>query len=153
MSAITLHDYDERREFARWSLAGAIVLAVHFGLAASYLMLRNTAPDGMPLAPAVIIDLAPLPVAPASDLDIAVGPQMQESLVPPEPKPQEQLEKLEPPPPAENPIVATPEPTSKVEPKPELKPKAPRTTAAPRSPIHTGTVAAAPAPGSSMSSF
>ena len=153
MTAITLYDYDEQREFARWSLAGAIVLALHAGLAASYLMLRNAVPDGMPLAPAVIIDLAPLPVAPASDLDIAVGPQMQESLVSPEPRRQDLPDKLEPPPPVENPIVATPEPTPKVEPKPEPKPKALRTTAAPRSPDHTGNVAAAPAPGSSASSF
>lgn len=148
MTAIALHDGDDRHEFARWSLAGVIVLAAHLGLAASYLMLRDAASDGMPQAPAVIIDFAPMPVAPASDLDIAVGPQMQESLVPPEPKLQEVPEKIEPPPPAENPIVATPEPTPKVEPKPEPKPKAPRTTAAPRSPIHTGTTAAAPAPGS-----
>ncbi len=151
--AIMLHGYDERREFARWSLAGAVVLAAHVGLAASYLILRNPDPNGMPLAPAVIMDLAPLPVAPASELDIAVGPQMQESLVPPEPKPQEQLEKLEPPPPVENPVVATPEPKPIVEPKPEPKPKAPRTTAAPRSPLHTGSVAAAPAPGANASAF
>jgi protein TonB len=152
MTAIALYDFDERREFARWSFAGAIVLAVYAGLAASYLLLRNPEPNGMLLAPPVIIDLAPLPVAPASDLDIAVGPQMQESLVPPEPKPQVQPEKLEPPPPVENPIVATPESTPKVEPKLEPKPKAPRTTAAPRSPDHTGNVAAAPAPGSSSAS-
>ena len=150
--AITLYEYDERREFARWSLAGAIVLAAHVAMGASYLMLRHADLSGMPLAPPVIMDLAPLPVAPASDLDIAVGPQMQESLVPPEPKPQEQPDKLEPPPPVENPVVATPEPKPKVEPKPEPKPKAPRTTAAPRSPLHTENIAAAPAPGSSSAS-
>ena len=151
--AIMLYDEDGRREFARWSLAGIIVLAAHVGLTASYLMLRYPEPNGMPLAPAVIMDLAPLPVAPASELDIAVGPQMQVSRVPPEPVLQEQVEKLEPPPPVENPVVATPEPKPIVEPKPEPKPKAPRTTAAPRSPVHTGSVAAAPAPGRNSTAF
>jgi len=145
--AMTLFDYDERGEFARWGLAGAIVVAGHFALVGSYLMLRNADPSGMPLAPAVIVDLAPLPVAPASELDIAVGPQMQEAQVAPQPEPQ-----LQPPPPMDQPVIAEPEPKPKVEPKPEKKPPAPRTTAAPRSPVHAGSVAAAPAPGSNTSS-
>ncbi len=149
--AITSFEYDERGEFVRWGLAGAIVLAAHVGLAASYLMLHDADSSGMPLAPAVIVDLAPLPVAPASEVDIAVGPQMQEALQQPEPVPQVEPQ-LQPPPPTENPVVAVPEPKPKVEPKPEKKPPAPRTTAAPRSPVHTANVAAAPAPGSSSSS-
>jgi periplasmic protein TonB len=148
--ATTPFEYDERGEVARWGLAAAIVLAVHFGFGASYLLLRNTDSSGMPAAPAVIIDLAPLPVAPASEVDIAPGPQMQESLVRPEPKPVEKVE--EQPPTTENPVVALQEPKSRVEPKPDEKPPAPRTTAAPRSPTHTANVAAAPAPGSSSAS-
>lgn len=150
--AITLFEYDGRGEFGRWGLAAAIVLAGHFALVASYLLLRNSDSNGMPQAPVVIMDFAPLAVAPASELDIAPGPQMQESLVPPEPKPAEKVE--EQPPPMENPIVAMPEAKPKIEPKPEKKPPAPRTTAAPRSPTHTASLPAAPAPGSnSASSF
>lgn len=145
--ASTLFECDERGEFTRWGLAATIVLAGHLGLGASYVLFHDDLSSGMPQAPAVIIDFAPLPVAPASELDIAPGPQMQESLVPPEPKPVEKVE--EEPPPMENPVVAMPEPKPKVEPKPEKKPPAPRTTAAPRSPTHTSSVAAAPAPGSS----
>ncbi len=148
--ATTPFEYEERGEVTRWSIAAAIVLAGHLGLGASYLLLCNTESSGMPAAPAVIIDLAPLPVAPASELDTAPGPQMQESLVRPEPKPVEKVE--EQPPPTENPVVALPEPKPRVETKPDEKPPAPRTTAAPRSPTHTANVAAAPAPGSSSAS-
>jgi protein TonB len=148
--AITLFEYDERREWARWSLAGAIVLAAHIAMGASYLMLRSPESSGMPLAPVVIMDLAPTPAAPASELDLAVGPQMQEQLQPREPTVVEP-EKIQPPPPIENPVVATPE-LRKVEPKPDKKPPAPRTTAAPRSPTHTASIPSAPAPGSNSAS-
>ena len=147
--AITLFEYDERAELARWSLAGAIMLAAHIAMGASYLMLRNSESSGMPQAPVVIMDFAPIPAAPASELDLAVGPQMQEQLQPPEPRPLEP-EKLETPP-IENPVVAMPE-TKKAEVKPEKKPPAPRTTAPPRSPTHTARIPAAPSPGSSNAS-
>jgi protein TonB len=146
--ASTLFEFDESREFARWSVAAAVVLAAHLGLAASYLLLRNVHPDGVLPAPVVIIDLAPVPVAPSSEHDIAVGPQMVEALAPPEPTPQVQPDQLTPPPSLENSVVATPEPTPRPQPKLESKPPAPRTSATPRSPIHTGNIAAAPAPGS-----
>jgi protein TonB len=146
--AIALFEFDERREFARWSVAAAVVIAAHLGLAASYLLLRDVQPDGMPPAPVVIIDLAPMPVAPSSEHDIAVGPQMVEALASPEPTPQVQPDQLKPPPPVQDSVVATPEPTPRSQPKLESKPPAPRTSAAPRSPIHTGNIAAAPAPGS-----
>ena len=68
--AIAPFEFDEQREFARWSVAAAVVLAAHLGIATSYLLLRNVQPDGMPAAPVVIVDLAPLPVAPSSDQDI-----------------------------------------------------------------------------------
>jgi periplasmic protein TonB len=148
--ATTPFEYEERGELTRWGIAAAIVLAGHLGLGATYLLLRNTDSSGMPAAPAVIIDLAPLPVAPASEFDIAPGPQMQESLVRPEPKPVEKVEVQ--PPPTENPIVALPDHKPRVETKPDEKPPAPRTTAAPRSSTHTANVAAAPAPGSSNAS-
>jgi len=135
-------EYDPREDFARWGVAASIVLAAHLGLAARYLWVRDTQPSGMPDVPVVMIDLAPVPVAPVSDVDIALGPQMKESLVPPDvPK----VEQEEPPPKVENPVVAMPEPP-KAEPKPEKKPPAPRTTAPPRNPTQTARVAAAPPP-------
>jgi protein TonB len=140
---IPLHESDARPDFVRWGLAGSIVLAAHIGIAASYLILRDPDVGGMPEAPIMIVELAPLPVAPASDVDIAVGPQMQEQLTPPEPAPQVEPEQ----PKIEKPVVAMPEPP-KVEPKAERKPPAPRTSAAPRTLNHTANVPAAPAPGS-----
>jgi protein TonB len=143
--AITLFEADARGQAMRWSVAAAIVLAAHAGLAAGYLLLRQAASDGAPQAPVMILALAPLPVAPQSDLDIAPGPQMQESLALPEPVPEVRRDD---PPAIETPVVAMRAQKPQVEPRPEKKPPAPRTTAAPRSPVHTGSIAAAPAPGS-----
>ena len=140
---ILFYEDDARQEFIRWSMAAALVTAAHFGLVASYLLMRDTGPGGAPDAPPVIVDLAALPVAPMSEVDVAVGPQMQESQTQPEPEKQIEPEQ----PKMDNPVVAMPEPP-KVVPKPDKKPPAPRTTAAPRSPLHTGSIAAAPAPGS-----
>ncbi len=149
--ALTLFEFDERGAFARWSVAAAVVLAAHLALAAGYL-LRSVQPDGMPPAPVAIIDLAPVPVAPWSEHDIAVGPQMREALAPREPTPQNQTVLERPLPTTENPVIATTEPPPREQPnpmsKPESRPPAPRTATAPRSPIHTGNIAAAPAPGS-----
>lgn len=146
--AIALLDYDERREFARWSIAAAAALAAHVGLVASYLLLHTPNSDGSPEAPLVIIDLAPLPVAPSSEQDIASGPQMQEAIQPPK---EEVKPEVEPPPKAETPVVAELE-QWKPEPKPETKPPAPRTTAAPRNLTNTALLPAAPAPGSATTS-
>jgi protein TonB len=138
----------------RWVAAAVAACAAHVMVAGGYLLLRHTATDGAPQAPLVIVDLAPSPVAPASDLDIAPGPQMQESQAQaepepdpaPDPKPQEQPAPPEPP--VHTATVATAEIKPQAQPKPE-KPPAPRTTAAPRSPVHSATAPAAPAPGSS----
>ena len=148
--ATTLLEYHERGEFARWGLAAAAVLAGHAALAGGYLLLRNADRNGMLSAPVVIVDLAPLPVAPASAIDIAAGPQMQEAQ--PEPFPQREPE-IKPPPQPENRAVAELEQKPKAEPKPAKKPPAPRTAAAPRSPVHTGAVAAAPATGGDSSNI
>ncbi len=169
--ALALLDHGDEPQFARYSLAAAIVLAGHVGLMASYLLLRQFEPAGAPAAPVVIVALAPLPVAPASPLDVALGPQMQEAQPPPEPvvetpPPEPLVMDLPPTPPAiEPPVVAAPEPPPperKGEPKPETKPiepppreikrveqqkPAPRTTAAPRSERDTAERPAAPSPG------
>jgi protein TonB len=126
-------------------MAAAIATAAHLAPAASYLLLRDAVPAGAPQAPLVIVELAPVPVAPASDLDLAVGPLMRESPTSAESKSPEQPQKVEPAPQA--PAVATVEPKPRVQAKPERAP-APRTAALPRSPVHTGSLPAAPAPGS-----
>ena len=141
--AIALMEHDRRGEFVRWGVAGAIVLAAHAGIMATYLALHSMQPQGAPEAPAVIIDLAPMPVAPASPMDIAPGPEMVQSQPPPdvlEPPPETLVETppletiveppppepiVEPPPPQpilEVPVVAMPEPPPPPPPPPEVKP-------------------------------
>lgn len=77
-------------ELKRWGLAAAIVCAAHFGLMAGYLRPPTLEPEGAASAPAVIVDLAPIPVAPTSLSDITPGPEMLEAL--PTPKPPAQSE-------------------------------------------------------------
>jgi len=143
MTAVALFERDEGRDLGRWLLAGAIVLSVHVGIAATYFLWFAHSPAGAPQAPAIIVDMSPMPAAPESQLDVAPGPEMVEAQPPPEPQ------VVEPPPPAIEPIVALPEPPKEPPPPPEVKeepvPKppevkrverkkpAPRTTAAPRS--------------------
>jgi protein TonB len=165
--ALILSDPNAGEEFRRWSLAAAIVCAAHFGLMAGYLLVPAAEPEGAAFSPAVIIELAPLPVAPASPDDLAPGPDMLEAQ--PTPKPPEQVEPevVEPMPKIEAPAEVTlplPEPKA-VEKKPEEKPDtqkaetkpvqentpAPRTTAAPRSEQHTAATPQAPSPGSAAS--
>lgn len=154
-------------ETARWALAAAIVLAAYLGLMATYLLLVPQAPRGAPETPAIIIDMAPMPVAPASPVDVSPGPEMMEAAPPPEPQlleppPPDPI--VEPPPPAPvEPLVALPEPPPprppevKEEPAPEKPPEpkktiskkpAPRTTAQPRSERDTADTPASPSAGS-----
>jgi periplasmic protein TonB len=142
--AIAVLSFDEPRDVARWLAAAAIVLALHASTLGSYLLFRIVHSEGSPAAPIMIVNLSPVPVAPSSEQDIAPGPQMQESLTQPEP---EKVVKEEPPP-KENPVVAELLQVPKPEVKPEIKPPAPRTTAAPRNVRHTAQAPAAPAPGS-----
>ena len=159
--ALILSRHDRREDFARWSLAAALVVAAHFGLVATYLLMPQAGPQGAPLAPAVIIDLAPAPVAPASEQDIAPGPEtpeVTESL--PEPVPQVEpkietpkvetqaevvLPEPEPKPLEVNPVEKPPEP-KKIERRPTS-----RASAAPRSQQRTAERPAAPSPGSEAS--
>lgn len=71
--ATTLPGHD-RADIRRWSLAAVVALAAHGALAGAYLLTAAPPPPGAPLAPAVIIELAPLPVAPVSRVDLAPGP-------------------------------------------------------------------------------
>ncbi len=89
--ALVLPNGDGGREFTRWSLAAAIVCAAHFGLVATYLLMPNPDADGAAESPAVIVELAPMPVAPSSPDDIAPESEVVEDAQP-TPKPPEQIE-------------------------------------------------------------
>lgn len=161
--AVALLDHEDSADLGRWALAGAVVLAAHAGLIATYLMFASRAPAGAPQAP-VVVNLAPMPVSPQSPLDVAPGPEMVEApppepVVDPPPPPEPIIEAT---PPTPDPLVALPEPpkeppppeVKKEEPKekPEIKPvrkikPAPRTTAAPRSERTTADTPSAPAQG------
>jgi protein TonB len=163
--ALILAGPNAREEFWRWSLAAAIVVAAHVGLMAGHLLLPESQPEGAAVSPAVIVELAPLPVAPASPDDLAPGPDMVEAQqTPTPPEQQAEPEVVEPMPKIEAPAEVTlplPEPKA-VEKKPEEQPEAPkteappvqqntpapRTTAAPRSEQNTAATPQAPSPGS-----
>jgi protein TonB len=167
--ALILSGASRAEEFRRWSFAAALVCAAHFGLMAAYLLMPVAEPEGAAFSPAVIVELAPLPVAPASPDDLAPGPDMLEAQ--PTPAPPEQVEpevaeptpKMQAPAPAEVtlplplPKTAEKTPEEKPEPQtPETSPvrqntPAPRTTAAPRSEQHTAATPQAPSPGSAAS--
>ena len=122
--------HDGGSDVVRWTMAAALVLAVHVSLIAGYWLLRSVQPQGAADAPAVVIDLAPLTVAPTvQSEDLAPGPKLPppppEPAEPPKPKPVEQPKpqiqpKIEPAPVA-NPLVTLPEPKPQV--KSEAKPE------------------------------
>jgi periplasmic protein TonB len=166
--ASVLAGQDGGADVARWSLAAAVVVTAHTGLMAGYLLLPPQRPEGAPMAPAVIVELAPLPVAPASPVDLAPGPRMIESQSTPEATAPIEKQVVEPIPKIEAPaevVLPLPEPKpveAKPEPKPpdakkpepvraDRKPPAPQTTASPRSKHRTAPVARAPSPGSTAS--
>jgi protein TonB len=153
--AVHLLDDDRGHEFRRWSLAALVVLAAHAGLMGTYLLFRPDLPAGAPEAPAILIDLSPLPSAPESAKDAEIGPTVDEAAPPPEPQVMEMQQPepvIEPPPPLpmESPVVLAPEPPKPQEiekpreiekpkepPKPEAKKvehkkPVPRSTSAPR---------------------
>jgi protein TonB len=150
MTRAFLLDHDEGLRLGAWSGAAAIVVAAHAGLISAYVLLHAPSPQGAPMSPAVLVELAPIPVAPASAVDLAPGPEMVEAQLPPEP----QRVELPPEPVLEKPVVATPEPPPppKELKRVERKKPAPRSTAAPRSERRTAEVAAAPSLGSTGAS-
>jgi protein TonB len=163
MPALILSDFDRGAELRRWGLAAAIVLAGHVALVAGYWLVPRDEPEGAPESPAILVDLAPVPVSPASQQDLAPGPEMIEAQPTPKPPPQpeaaETIKKFEAP--AEV-TLPTPEPKATEQKKPDETPDeqkvdtpdvpqqmaAPQTTAAPRSDQRTAAIPQAPAPGS-----
>ena len=166
--ALILSSHDGIGDLRRWCLAAAMVVTAHVGLAASYALWDSSEPDGAEASPAVIVELAPMPVAPTSQLDLAPGPEMVEAQAAPKPPPQTKPEVAEPIEKIEAPAEVTlplPEPkaaeekseqqpdTQKTDAKPvEQNVPAPRTTAAPRSEQNTAAQPVAPSPGSSAAS-
>jgi protein TonB len=167
MTAVLLPSPDVGAEFRRWGLAAAIVCAAHAGLMAAYILAPKAELDGAAESPAVIVELATLPVAPSSPDDLAPGPEMVEAQATPTPPDQIEPELVQPIPKLEAPAEVTlPLPVPKAEEqKPEEKPDtpksetqpteqatpAPRTTAAPRSERNTAATPQAPSPGSAAS--
>jgi protein TonB len=161
-------EYGESVNFGRFALAAAVVLAAHVGLTAGYLLRPRLQPEGAALAPAVIVDLAPLPAAPASVRDVAPGPEMVEQPRPVVPAPAMERHLADPPPKVETPAevaLALPKPRPWVQQpqqpvenergvqdrgpaQAERRPPAPRTSAAPRFEQHTASASRAPSPGS-----
>jgi protein TonB len=169
--ALALAEVDGGAEWRRWTVAAVFVLAAHVGLASIYWLTPQPEAEGSAAAPAVIVELAPVPASPASQQDLAPGPEMVEAQ--PTPKPPEQTEpEVE----ATLPMVEMPAEVTLPKPEPKPEPKAaekkpeenkdrqksetevmqenipaPRTTAAPRSVQETAAAPAAPNPGSASS--
>jgi protein TonB len=101
--AIALLDTEDPG-LGRWSLAAAIVLAAHIGLAATYFWLVPEQIHGAAETDVVLVDLAPVAAAP----DVPVEP-------PPEPEVMEPPPEIEPPPSA---VILQPEPPK---PRPPIK--------------------------------
>lgn len=92
------------REVALWAGAGAAVLAMHLAVAYAFQAMRPADPEGGP-PPALMIELAPLPVAPATETEAFMPDNVQPEQVEPveeteevaeaEPEPvEEEIEKV-----------------------------------------------------------
>ena len=136
---IALLDERDHHEVVRWGIAGAVILAAHAALIATYLLLHK--PDPMAYGvPIVTVDLAPAPAAPeVAPLDVPPEQQMEQA----EQQPEQKVEtKIEEPPPVKPEVVTEvtpPKPKPKIEPEVK-KPPAPKTT-----PRTTAPTAGAPA--------
>ena len=155
--------------FARWG--GSLLLALGVHAAAGVAMVAWHVPITPSEAdpPAVLLELAPLPVAPPEPapvpaIDIPLPEPMPEPVIEPLPEPPPEPEPVveEPPPPPEPPPVVEPEvvlpkpPPEPPKPKPEVKkeapkpkpekPKPPRPVAQPVQQAQPAPVAAPPAP-------
>jgi periplasmic protein TonB len=142
--SIALFDDRDRYDLLRWGLAGAVILAAHAGLIATYMLLRK--PEAVSAGATVItLELAPAPAAPdVAPMDMRPEQTMEEAeQQPPEPQvTQPPVEEPPPPPVAKAEVVepppAPPEPVKKEvqpeppKPKPKVeerkKPPAPKTT-------------------------
>lgn len=142
-------------EGLRWGVCFAVALSFH-GAGAAALMARwSEDSDLVASAPAIMIDLAPVPVAPEV-IPTELPPdlvQSTEAEPQPEPKPEEPVEKIEiPPAPTPQPQLAMiPPPPKPLEKPKEKKPKATKRSraSAPSNADKRADRAAAPMPGAS----
>ncbi|WP_372400451.1 energy transducer TonB [Azospirillum sp. HJ39] len=126
------------RGFARWGGSLMVALGVHAAAGVAMVAWHVPITPSEAEQPAVLLELAPLPVAPpepAPAIDIPLPEQMPEPVIeplpePPPPEPEPVVE--EPPPPPEPPPVVEPEvvlpkpPPDPPKPKPEVKKEAPK---------------------------
>lgn len=70
------------REVALWGVAGAAVLAMHLAVAYAFQAMRPLDPDGGS-PPAMMIELAPLPMAPAIETEASMAESVQPEQVEP----------------------------------------------------------------------
>ncbi|MGE4219676.1 MAG: energy transducer TonB [Alphaproteobacteria bacterium] len=155
MSALAIGD---RNDAPRWLLSAAVVVMAHGGMAAATMLDWRSMPPP-PAAPAIMLELAPMPTAPAVERnDMQPGPKQVQADPPPPPEPEQEIEKVEEPP-AVEPAVVLPRPRPHRRPKPPQpepvvqrkptpqpveEPPAPATTAPPAAMVPPAQVAAAP---------
>jgi protein TonB len=136
----------------RWGTGLALALGIHTAGAAALLAHWNVSADAVAIAPAITVDLAPLPAAPAIvPSDVPPGPQQAEAKPEPEPDPAKPVEKVDlPPQPQAEPLPVAAPPKVVEKPK-EKKPKQTHASlaSAPSSAAQRAERAAAPAPGAS----
>lgn len=94
MSTLALGVYEPERpsEVFRWSLAAAVVLAAHLGVAVAYLVLRPESGDRAQ-APVIAVEFAPAPVEPPA---VPAMPDMTEVQPVEEPQPPPPLQPQSP---------------------------------------------------------
>jgi protein TonB len=162
MSALALHDVNDRAEIRRWGSSAIAIAAAHAALIALAMNWYTQRPLPGVSLPVIMVDMAPVSSSPQpTPMDLAPGPVMQAAdASPPEAARQQAVEEqIAPTPPQQKPEVAAPPEQKQATPqKPEptklvpdqkpvpVKPKvvrpeakkpvdatpAPRTTAAPR---------------------
>jgi len=134
MSVATLPWLEENqpRDLMRWAIAALVVLTIHAGAVAYYLLWHQPEVDIGDDVSSVALELAPIDSTPdAVERDVAPAPEtmIESKAVPQQQKPPEQEEaKVEPPPPLEESPMAIPEPRPKQPEKvEEARPPAPMT--------------------------
>lgn len=131
--ALPWFEDEDPRALRRWAFAAAIVVGIHAGLIAAYLLWWQTPEAIGDDTDAVTVELTPIDsVADAKQLDVAPAPEemIEQKPTPPQPEKPPDQPKVEEPPPPEAPTaeVALPpqKPPEKVE---EQKTPAPQTSA------------------------
>ena len=125
MSVGSLDTGEGWRSWARWAGAALIVLVAH-AVGAWMIARQKPAASAGEAAPAIMVELAPLPVAPAAEpVDLAPGPETEDAPPEPvvetpdppvEPEPPEPEIDMPPPPEPAEPVFEEPKPHTEVQP-------------------------------------